>query len=52
MRRVELNEQITLRLSKEQRQIIESLADRQETSLGTAARFLISKGIAATGLKA
>ncbi len=52
MRKVEYNEQLTLKLSPEQRAIVEGLADRQETSLGSAARFLLEKGISAAGLRA
>jgi hypothetical protein len=51
MRKVEFNEQLTLKLSKEQRAIVEGLANRQEVSLASAARFLIARGIAAAGLK-
>lgn len=51
MRKVEYNEQLTLKLSREQRQIVEGLADRQETSLGSAARFLLDRGISAAGLR-
>lgn len=52
MRKVEYNEQLTLKLSREQRQIVECLAYRQETSLGSAARFLLDRGISAAGLRA
>ncbi len=52
MRKVEYNEQLTIKLSKEQRRIVEALADRQESSLGSAARFLIDRGISAAGLSA
>lgn len=50
MRKVEFNEQLTLKLSKEQRAIVEGLANRQEVSLAGAARFLIQKGITSAGL--
>ncbi len=52
MRKVEYNEQLTMKLSKEQRAIVEGLACRQETSLAGAARFLLERGISATGLRA
>jgi hypothetical protein len=51
MRKVEYNEQLTLKLSKEQRMIVEGLAFRQEVSLAQAARYLLDSGISATGLK-
>ena len=50
MRKVEFNEQLTLKLSTEQRSIVEGLANRQEVSLAGAARSLIGRGITATGL--
>jgi hypothetical protein len=50
MRKVEFNEQLTLKLSKEQREIVEDLANRQEVSLAGAARLLIERGIASAGL--
>ena len=50
MRKGEFNEQLTLKLSKEQRAIVEGLANRQEVSLAGAARFLIEKGIVSAGL--
>lgn len=52
MKKVEYNEQLTLKLSKEQRAIVEGLADRQETSLACAARFLLERGISSAGLRA
>jgi hypothetical protein len=52
MKKVEFNEALTLKLSKEQRTIIEGLASRQETSLGQAARFILEKGITSIGLRA
>lgn len=52
MRKVEYNQQLTIKLSPEQRAIVEGLASRQETSLGSAARFLLDRGISATGLRA
>jgi hypothetical protein len=51
MKKVEFNEALSLKLSKEQRAIIEGLATRQETSLGTATRFILEKGIMALGLR-
>jgi hypothetical protein len=50
MRKVEFNEHLTLKLSKEQRAIVEGLANRQEVSLAGAARFLIERGIVSAGL--
>jgi hypothetical protein len=52
MRKVEFNEQLTTRLSKEQRIIVEKIATQKEMSLGQAARYLIDAGIASLGLKA
>ena len=51
MKKVEFNEALSIKLSREQRAIIEGLATRQETSLGMATRFILEKGIAAMGLK-
>jgi hypothetical protein len=42
MQKVEFNEYLTLKLSKEQRGIVEGLANRQEVSLAGAARFLLN----------
>ncbi len=47
MRKVELNEQLTMRLSKEQRIIVEKIATQKEMSLGQAARYLLDLGIEA-----
>jgi hypothetical protein len=51
MKKVQYNHHLSLVLNDQQRQIIERLADRQECTLGCAARFLLEKGISATGLK-
>lgn len=51
MRKVELNYGMTIKMSESQRRAIEGLADRQECTLGAAARFLLDKGIRAVGLK-
>ena len=50
MKRVEYRDALTVNLSEAQRKIIEGLANRQETSLSAATRFLIDRGITATGL--
>jgi len=52
MRKVEFNEQLTTRLSKEQRIIVEKIAAQKEMSLGQAARYLMDAGIEALSLKA
>lgn len=52
MRRNEFNEQLTLKISREQRAVVEKIASSQEVSLAGAARFLLDRGISATGLKA
>jgi len=52
MRKVEFNEQLTTRLSKEERQIVEKIAEQKDMSLGQAARYLMDAGIKALGLKA
>lgn len=50
MKKVQYNHHLSLVLNDQQRQIIEHLADRQETTLGAAARFLIERGIVSAGL--
>jgi len=50
MRKVEFGEQLTMRLSKEERAIVERLADQKEMSLGEAARYLLDCGIEAAGI--
>ena len=52
MRKQELNYALTIKLSEAQRTAIEKLAERQECTLGSAGRFLLDRGLAATGLKA
>lgn len=52
MKRVEYRDALTVNLSESQRRVIEGLAARQEVSLSAATRFLIDRGISATGLKA
>ncbi len=47
MRKVEFNEQLTTRLSKEQRIIVEKIAAQKNMSLGQAARYLLDLGIEA-----
>ena len=42
---------MSLLLNQEQRTIIERVAERQETTLAMATRYLIDKGIRAVGLK-
>ena len=50
MKKVEYHDAITIKLSENQRHVIERLADRQETTLGAATRQILEKGIAAMGL--
>jgi hypothetical protein len=45
MRKLNLNFGLTIMMSQEQRAVIEQLADRQNTTLGEAARTLINRGI-------
>ncbi len=52
MKKVEYSQALTLKLSQPQREIIEGLARRQETSLAQAARFIMERGISSLGLKA
>ncbi len=47
MRKVELNEQLTMRLSKEERAIVEKISAQKDMSLGQAARYLLDLGIEA-----
>jgi hypothetical protein len=51
MKKVQYNHHLSLVLNDQQRQIIEHLANRQECTLGCAARFLLEKGINAVGIK-
>ncbi len=52
MRKVELGHTITVKLSEQQRRIIEAFANRQEVSLGSATRFILTRGINALELAA
>jgi hypothetical protein len=52
MQKVEFNEQLTMKLSKEQRAIVEKLAIQKDMSLGQAARFLLDAGVKVLGLGA
>jgi hypothetical protein len=45
MRKVTLNQSISLRLSEPQRRAIEDLAERREISVGEACREFIDRGI-------
>ena len=45
MRKQELNYALTIKLSESQRMAIENLAERQETTLGAAARFVLDRGL-------
>jgi len=45
MRKVELREALTLKLSPAQRQAIEELAEQEDMTLGNACRIFISAGI-------
>jgi hypothetical protein len=51
MKKPTYNHHLSLVLNSEQRRMIENLAERQEVTLGQAARFLLEKGISASGLK-
>lgn len=44
MRKVNLNQSLTIRLSDVQRKFIEDLADRREIALGEAARVILDIG--------
>lgn len=50
MKKVEYHDAITVKLSEKQRHAIERLADREETTLGSATRQILEQGIAAMGL--
>jgi hypothetical protein len=50
MRKLNLNFGLTIMMSQQQRAVIEQLADRQNTTLGEAARTLINRGIEALRL--
>jgi hypothetical protein len=52
MRKPNLNYAITVKLSEQQRTVIEKLADRKETTLGEATRTLIVRGMEAMKLTA
>lgn len=47
MRKQELNYALTIKMSEGQRKAIENLAERQETTLGAAARFVMAIGLKA-----
>ncbi len=51
MRRVNLNQAMTIKMSEAQRKAIEGLADRQECTLGAAARFVIEAGLRSLKMK-
>jgi hypothetical protein len=50
MRKVVLNQALTMRLSEPQRQIIEDLANKREIALGEAARYIIDAGLKSLSL--
>ena len=50
MRRVELNHGMTIKMSESQRRAIEGLANRQEVTLGAAARYVLMAGFKALGI--
>jgi hypothetical protein len=51
MRKVILNWAVTIKISESQRKAIEGLADRQECTLGAAARYIIDAGLRSLDLK-
>jgi hypothetical protein len=51
MKKVEYSQALTLKLSQPQRETIEQLARRQETSLAQAARFIMEAGLRTLDLK-
>ncbi len=52
MRKVEFNEQLTMRLSKEERVIVEKVSAQKDMSLGQAARYLLNAGVKVLSLEA
>jgi hypothetical protein len=51
MRKVTLNEGMTVKLSVSQRRAIENIADSQEVTLGAAARHVLMAGFKALAIQ-
>jgi hypothetical protein len=52
MRKVNLNWALTIKMSESQRKAIEKLADHENTTLGEAARTVLSRGFEAMAIPA